>query len=383
MIVICEDCGRKYRIDPGRIKGKAAKFKCKSCNHIITVIKPEIKVDEPPPPPFIEPDGEISDSEATATAAGRKTDALRKAARKIPFSLKSGAVGLRMKMIVLFCVLPIVLFSLSGWLFLRQMDSMAGLLTTESANFARKMAEAKLADIARSTAMQVRLYLISQPGLAKQGFDRNPAFKRLAVQKVGMTGYTALYEIPGTDGVWRTWAHPNSKIIGINMRNLEKALKKSFPGFWRVYTGVKGGGESKGYYTWRDADGRFRDKFMVCTPVDGTRYVIAATTYLDEFTRDINRLRDRSAELTDTARNTTWIILGVTLLIVGAVVSIYGHYLTSRIKSLTDIADRISIGELDAQVPKTTKDEIGDLAEAIARMQDSIRLSIERLRRRR
>jgi HAMP domain-containing protein len=122
---------------------------------------------------------------------------------------------------------------------------------------------------------------------------------------------------------------------------------------------------------------------MVCTPVDGTRYVIAATTYLDELTQDIDKLYDRSIELTRTARKTAWIILAVTLLLVGAVVSIYGHHLTKQIQSLTDVADRISVGELDAQIPKTSKDEIGDLAEAIARMQDSIRLSIERLRRRR
>ena len=40
-------------------------------------------------------------------------------------------------------------------------------------------------------------------------------------------------------------------------------------------------------------------------------------------------------------------------------------------------------GEMDAQIPVTSRDEIGDLAEAIGRMQESIRLSIERLRRRR
>ena len=383
MIVICEDCGRKYRIDPAKIKGKTAKFKCKSCNHVITVVKPQPKPAEPEPPPFIEADGEVEATAAVGDESPSQTAAPAKKRFRIPFSMESGRIGLRLKMMVLFCVLPIVLFSLSGWIFLRQMDSLANLLTSESSSFARKMAEAKMADIARSTAMQVKLYLLSKPGLAKRGFDKNPAFKRVAVQKVGMTGYTALYELPGSDGVWRTWAHPNSKIIGINMKKLKKVLKQSFPGFWRVYTGVKKGGEAKGYYTWRDADGRFRDKFMVCTPVAGTRYIIAATTYLDEFTRDLNKLYDRSAELTRTARNTTWIILAVTLLIVGAVVSIYGHFLTRRMKALTDVADRISVGELDAQVPATSKDEIGDLAEAIARMQDSIRLSIERLRRRR
>ena len=383
MIVICEDCGRKYRIDPGRIKGATAKFKCKSCNHVITVTKPQPKPAQAEPPPFIEADGEVEQPQAAEQQRPEEPAASAKRRFQLPASMRSGRIGLRLKMIGLFCVLPIVLFSISGWIFLRQMDSLATLLTTESSNFATKMAEAKMADIARSTAMQVKLYLLSKPGMAKRGFDKNPAFKRLAVQKVGMTGYTALYELPGSDGVWRTWAHPNAKIIGINMKKLRKVLKKSFPGFWRVYTGVKKGGESRGYYTWRDADGRFRDKFMVCTPVDGTRYIIAATTYLDEFTRDLNKLYDRSAEMTREARNTAWTILAVTLLIVGAVVSFYGHRLTRRIKSLTDIADRISVGELDAQIPEKTKDEIGDLGEAIARMQDSIRLSIERLRRRR
>jgi HAMP domain-containing protein len=37
---------------------------------------------------------------------------------------------------------------------------------------------------------------------------------------------------------------------------------------------------------------------------------------------------------------------------------------------------------LDTEIKVTSKDEIGELAEAIARMQDSLRLSLDRLRRR-
>ena len=39
MIVICEECGKKYRIDPEKIKGDKARFKCRSCSHVITVDK--------------------------------------------------------------------------------------------------------------------------------------------------------------------------------------------------------------------------------------------------------------------------------------------------------------------------------------------------------
>ena len=167
------------------------------------------------------------------------------------------------------------------------------------------------------------------------------------------------------------------------MSKLKKPLGRNFPGFWKVYIGVKGAKKSQGYYTWQDKDGKFRDKFMVCTPVAGTRFIVAATTYMDEFTGPVKRMQTRAKELTARARLISWAVLGLTLLLIGLIVSIYAHRLTGKIKSLTDVADRISVGELEMEVKTTSKDEIGELAEAIARMQDSIRLSIERLRRRR
>ena len=41
MIVICEECGKKYRIDPSKIRGAAARFKCRVCTHMIMVSKPQ------------------------------------------------------------------------------------------------------------------------------------------------------------------------------------------------------------------------------------------------------------------------------------------------------------------------------------------------------
>ncbi len=383
MIVICEDCGKKYRIDPSKIKGKTAKFKCKACNHIITVSKPEPKPPESPqPPPFIEADSEVSQQTPPAAAARIKKK-ISGGRSRIPLSLKLGSIGLRTKMIVLFFFIPIVFFAASSFLITRQMNTLAGQLTDESTRIVTKMAEDKMADIARAVATQCKLYLLGHPGLRKEKFIRDSNFKRLAVQKVGMTGYTALYELPGPDGIWRTWSHVNPKIIGINMIKLKKPLGRNFDGFWRVYTGVKGGKESKGYYTWQDKDGRFRDKFMVCTLIEGTSYVVAATTYLDELTRNVHILKKDSEEAIGKTQNTIWIIWGVTLLLIGAIVLIYGQRLAGRIKSLTDVAERISVGELEEEVPIKSKDELGELAEAISRMQDSIRLSIERLRRRR
>jgi HAMP domain-containing protein len=65
------------------------------------------------------------------------------------------------------------------------------------------------------------------------------------------------------------------------------------------------------------------------------------------------------------------------------IILIYGYRLSKNIGKLTDAADRISVGELDVVIEIKSSDEIGALAEAISRMQDSLRFSIERLRRRR
>jgi HAMP domain-containing protein len=94
-------------------------------------------------------------------------------------------------------------------------------------------------------------------------------------------------------------------------------------------------------------------------------------------------MQSQAKVLTDKARMIASMMLGATLLLIGIIVFIYVHRLTGKIKSLSEVAGRISVGELEMEIETKSRDEIGELAEAIARMQDNIRLSIERLRRRR
>ena len=380
MIVICEECGKKYQIDPGKIKGTQARFKCKSCNQLITVIKPEEKPSEPS---VVEGPAAAQVEESPSAPEKKKKEKSEKPkkAKKKPAKKKKG-LGLRGKMIVLFLLIPIVFIVAAGMLYLWQLESLSTLITEESSRVVTRLAEDSIAGTSRAVARQCSIFIQSRPDLSKDRYNTDAEFKKIAVQKVGKTGYTALYELPGSDGVWRTWAHANPKIIGIDMSKLKKPLGRNFPGFWRVYTGVKGGKESKGYYGWQDRDGKIRDKFMVCTPVAGTRYIVAATTYLDEFTMPVKEMEGHARGLTLKTRNIIFAILGGTIVLIGLIVSLYGHGLTGRIRHLTDTADRISVGELDAEIEIKSNDEIGELSEAIVRMQESIRLSIERLRRR-
>ena len=385
MIVICEECGKKYRIDASKIKGNAARFKCRVCTHMIMVSKPQPD----------SPAENVADFSAIATDVDTakkkepepeteiKLDRSAEGQTQLRPDRKTGFFNLRAKMLLLFLFIPLLLMTGVSFLYLWQLEQMSTLLTKESTKIVNQMAEDKIADLSTAVAIQCRLYLLAHPELKKEDFMNDMGFKTLAVQKVGLTGYTALYEMPDPNSVWRTWAHVNPKIISIDMSKLKKPLGRNFPGFWKIYTGVKGGKRSQGYYTWQDKDGKFRDKFMVCTPVAGTPFVVAATTYLDEFTGPVKLMETRAEILTEKTRLITWAILGGTLLLIGIIVFIYGQRLTGKIKSLTDVAERISIGDLGIEVETRSKDEIGELAEAISRMQDSIRLSIERLRRRR
>jgi methyl-accepting chemotaxis protein len=76
-------------------------------------------------------------------------------------------------------------------------------------------------------------------------------------------------------------------------------------------------------------------------------------------------------------------LLVCTLLVVILVAWLAGRALVQPLKRLTEAADRISVGDLDVEIEISSRDEIAALGDAIARMQDSIRLSLARLRRRR
>ncbi len=387
MIVICEKCGKKYRVDPSRINGKAASFKCHACRHVIVVTKPRSISPQTSPKPklkamaatTIDDDDQLAAEDAEAEDGSFVAD---KATAKARPRRRTKGFGLRAKMILLFLFMPIILMAGISLFYLWQFETASRLLVRESFNIATQLAEKEIAGISVATAKQCKLYLINHPDLIPENFNTDLGFKTLAVQKVGPNGYTALYQLPGEDGIWRTWAHIDSKIIGIDMRKLEKSFGSDFSGFWKVFTGIKDGKQFQGYYTWKDKEGKVRDKFMVCTPIDGTRYVIAATTYMDEFTGPVNLMQSRAKALTDKARIFALVFLGATFLLIGIIVFAYARRLAGKIKALTEVVERISVGELEMEVETKSRDEIGELAEAIAKMQDSIRLSIERTRRR-
>lgn len=91
-------------------------------------------------------------------------------------------------------------------------------------------------------------------------------------------------------------------------------------------------------------------------------------------------------ERADGARNDLYLTQGIALggVIVALLLAmVISRSITKPIGHLAEVADRMSLGELDVTIDVEGNDEVGQLAESLRRMQTSLRSAIERLRQRR
>ena len=246
MIVICEECGKKYRVDPSKIKGKAASFKCHVCRHVIIVLKAWAI------PPRSDSkmnigSGTASDDRMAVDGDDSKDIAPTAETAKTGtrHRRKAGGLSLRTKMLLLFLFIPLLLTAGLTLFHLWHFETTSHLLVRESSKIVTQLVEEEIANLTTAKTM----------------------------------------------------------------------------------------------------------------------------------------MQSRANALTAKAQKIALMMLGITLLLIAIIVYVYTHRLTAKIKSLTEVAERISLGELDKEIETKSNDDIGELAEAIARMQENTRLSIERLQR--
>jgi len=141
-------------------------------------------------------------------------------------------------------------------------------------------ASQSIRDKALGVAKQIEIYLKSNPDLTLKDLQNDPYFTDIAVQDVGMTGYTAVTDYETL--ICRF--HKNPELIDFDL----SATASSLPGFWNIMSRTKGGMEAEGIYDWIEPDGSIREKYMYIAVVgpktaDGVGLHVAATTYLDEY----------------------------------------------------------------------------------------------------
>jgi HAMP domain-containing protein len=239
-----------------------------------------------------------------------------------------------------------------------------------------RLGEIIIQDRADSVAKQIEIYMESHPGLSGASLLNDARLREIAVQRVGETGYTAVHNNKGINHF-----HVNPKIVGTDLHNLADKL----PDFVKLMD--KGlSGPVGGYYDWKDVDGKVRSKYMFTTPVEGTNLIVAATTYIDEFGKPAAAILGKMNQMEGTYAaqygRRVAIFLVIVLFDLVALLGVIYLYSTSvvrPIRHLSDVADRISMGDLEATVTVEGKGEVAKLARSIERMRTSVKTAIERL----
>lgn len=243
-----------------------------------------------------------------------------------------------------------------------------------------KLGEKIIREKAIDVAKQMEIYIKLHPKKKWEELLKDPWLKEIAVQKVGETGYTAVHD---TNAI--NYFHVNPQIVGMDLHQLSEKL----PAFWKILEASLHG-PAHGYYDWKDADGKIRPKYMYLSPVKDTNLIVAATTYIDEFSKPSKAIEAKmsgiEARYLEEYENRTRIFLILILailLILLVSIFFYSRSVIKPILYLSEIADKISLGELDTPIEIKAKGEVAVLAESIERMQASVKAAIERLQRRR
>jgi len=245
-------------------------------------------------------------------------------------------------------------------------------------NLGAEMIRQKAVDV----ALQCGIYLRRHPGAPIEKFQADKVFQSIAVQSVGATGYTIVFD---RQGVMRF--HPNRELVNYDMHNWKDML----PGFWALFEQTFDGSSGGGYYNWQDSDRVIRRKFMYIAPIQGTQYMVAATTYIDEFSRPAEETKNRIATATDSIRGeikkvvegirTSFVmIMTVMFLIVGAISFFLSRMITDPILALMRGAKAIGRVEMEHTVEVKTGDELEVLADSFNTMARNLKLHMEDLR---
>ncbi|MCP4367639.1 MAG: HAMP domain-containing protein [Deltaproteobacteria bacterium] len=447
MKIQCENCGKKYKFDEGKIKGQSVKLKCRACKNILVVEKPATQTED-----LID----IGSIEVSPQADGPDFDSSAPYDNKIvektvegpgvetKFAPKKIRFGLFFKIVIL--MLIVSLFPLLAYL---------AITFNKTSNLVRENTESFMDQTSVGLSNQVDEWIDNNIRVLKAAaglseilsmdlYFQEPALK--AIQKeypwmylvftVNLNGLNTARSDGKPmenysdqkffdDVVEKEKALSWQTIIGKTSKKPALVLAVPIISAGRI-VGIMAAAAniddiSKNVALWRrgktgfaflvDENGKVishRNKKFVAQQknMNGHPMVqayrrakkVQTVTFKDERGREVfghvrgNRygwvlvIRQESEEVLKPQRDVQlffYVLLIVTIFIVSIVAWFFARALVKPITMLTDIAERMSLGELDNKVNVKAKDEIGHLALAIERMRISLNMAMARLRKKR
>jgi len=446
MKIQCENCGKKYRLDEGKIKGNSVKLRCRACENIMVVDKPAPKTEDlvdfgaiaaspQENRPATDTKVQSNDKSAEAADTGSYAEA-ESPPKKIRF-------GLFFKIAILMLIaslLPLGFYS--------------AITLSKTSDRVRVSTENFMAQTALGLGNQVDEWI-----------DKNVRVLKAAARLPGIIAMDRTLQEPALKAIQREypWMYlvftvdPN----GLNTARSDGKPLKNYSDR-QYYKDIMQGKE----LTWQTLIGKTSKKpaLVLAVPIISagrTVGVMAAAATIDDISKNVARWRrgrtgfaflvdetgkvvshqvkqyvvqqknmnrhplirayrkdrkaktfifkdDRGRDVLGHVRGNRYdwalvirqeseevfeplkgvqqfslILLIATIFVVSIIAWFFARALVKPIMTLTDIAERMSLGELDNKVNVKSKDEIGLLAMAIERMRISLNLAMGRLRRKR
>ncbi|MDJ0622891.1 MAG: cache and HAMP domain-containing protein [Desulfocapsaceae bacterium] len=463
MVVICEECGLKYQIDPSKIKGDKARFKCKGCSTSIVVDKNDYQLDDDVTSleeALLSQQAERSDDQEampddldalvnTGTGATGSTENIEEipssaTTESVPVEAakKRSGLGLTAKVIflmLLVSLLPgVIYFALS-------FNQISQQIVSETNKTGKTVTRLLASEVDEWIDKNVRVL---------NAIANSPAIRSMSqadqeiMLKAIQSEYPWMYLVFTTDERGLNIARSDGKkLTDYSDRQYVKEVIGGADIAWQNLIGrtskkpalvlavpIKRGDIIVGVLAaamTRDTiselvttygEGRTGSSFLVdetgkAVAHRQNAYVIQQRDMSDHplvqaadqneakrvefidangkptigfakntklgWTLAIQQEREEAFDALKQAQTFAYYMFAGTFVVIILIAFFSSRAIVTPIRNLTDAANRISVGDLDVEISTKSKDEIGDLADAIVRMQDSIRLSISRLTRRR
>ena len=229
-------------------------------------------------------------------------------------------------------------------------------------------------------ARDVQLFIEQHPELSTSQLIQNEQLKRIAVQRVGQSGNTMVYDESGV-----IYFHENSDMVGAKIGQVSQGISELHSLLESSLSG-----EAAGYYDMEDESGNIREKYLYSLPVRAKSFIVTATTYVDEFSRPAeeteSKITTAVATITryierqmDLAQWTFVVVIVCMIAIIATLSSSIARTITQPVVALIKGTGTIAQGDLNYKIKIKTGDEIEQLAGQFNTMTSALKESYSNL----
>jgi nitrate/nitrite-specific signal transduction histidine kinase len=230
-------------------------------------------------------------------------------------------------------------------------------------------------------ANEMDIFLQFHQNLDRSQLQENKELREIAVQSVAQTGHTMVY-----DDTYTVIFHVDPKMVGVQLNKVAGEPAQ----YWSIIERSIHG-EASGYYTWgEDEQGNPRKKYMHSVPIPGSKLVVAAASYSDEYLAPAEMAEQEMAKAVSATTEyigqqienaqLIFFIVGLGVIVLAAVfIFLLSRAITRPISALTEGTGVIARGQLDYSINVETGDEIQLLSEQFNAMARALKESYTNL----